>query len=561
MIYLNRKWWKEAVAYQVYVRSFKDSNGDGIGDLQGLIEKLDYLKDLGIDVIYLNPINKSPNYDNGYDISDFRDIMDEFGTMEDFDQLIKELHKRNMRFIIDMVINHTSHLHPWFIESRKSKDNPYRDYYIWHPGKNGCPPNNWGSFFGGSAWQYDETTGEYYLHIFSKEQPDLNWTNENLRKDIKEMLRFWIDKGVDGVRLDAINHLAKDHSFPDGPVREGEIYGDFIKYVQNLPKGHEYIRELREEVFNRDDLVLIGETGGISYHNTHIYTGDDRNELHMTFHFDMNGMGRSSNPAEKGTLNLKELKNKMTGWQLIREDAGWVPLFYSNHDSTRTVSRMGDDEKYWRESATLLAALQFTQRGTPFVYYGDEIGMTNAHHFEIEDYRDVSVQNTYKDYVESGLKTEEQFLAELRNTSRDNSRTPMQWNDQENAGFSTATPWIKVNYNYKEINVEKQLKDKNSILNFYKAAIKLRKQHLSLIYGSFTELYHEHPSIYSYIRELDGERILVVTNFFDKEATFSLPEDIKYNEADLLLGNYSTEERDLRSLNLRPYEARIYKLS
>jgi oligo-1,6-glucosidase len=557
---MERKWWKEAIAYQVYVRSFKDSNNDGIGDLQGLIEKLDYLKDLGIDIIYLNPINKSPNYDNGYDISDFRDIMDEFGTMEDFDKLIHELRNRDMHFIMDLVVNHTSHLHPWFIESRKSLDNPYRDYYIWHPGKDGNPPNNWGSFFGGSAWEYDEATGEYYLHIFSKEQPDLNWNNKKMREEIKDMLKFWLDKGVDGVRMDAINHLAKDHSFPDGPAKEGDLYGDFIKYVQNLPEVHNYIKEIREDVFKNNDLVLMGETGGISYHNTHLYTGDDRNELHMTFHFDMNGIGKSHVPTEKGTVDLKELKKKMSGWQLISEDAGWCPLFYSNHDSTRTVSRIGDDEKYWKESAKMLAALQFTQKGTPFVYYGDEIGMTNAHGFKLEDFRDVAIFNRYKDFVESGLKTEEEFLIELHYNARDNSRTPMQWNSSENADFTTATPWIKVNENHKTINVQQQLSDETSILSFYKAVIKLRKEHLSLVYGSFVELYNEHPSIYSYIRELEGERILVVTNFFTEEATFSLPEDIKYDKANLMLGNYPTEETDLSNILLSPYEARIYKL-
>ena len=557
---MERKWWKEAVAYQVYVRSFKDSNGDGIGDLQGLIEKLDYLKELGIDIIYLNPINKSPNYDNGYDISDFRDIMDEFGTMEDFDKLIQELRKRDMHFIMDLVVNHTSHLHPWFIESRKSLDNPYRDYYIWHPGKDGNPPNNWGSFFGGSAWEYDDTTGEYYLHIFSKEQPDLNWTNKKMREEIKDMLKFWLDKGVDGVRMDAINHLAKDHTFPDGPAKEGDLYGDFIKYVQNLPEVHDYIKEIREDVFNNTDMVLMGETGGISYHNTHLYTGDDRNELHMTFHFDMNGIGRSHIPTEKGTVDLMELKKKMSGWQLISEDAGWCPLFYSNHDSTRTVSRIGDDEMYWKESAKMLAVLQFTQKGTPFVYYGDEIGMTNAHGFKLEDFRDVAISTRYKDFVESGLKTEEEFLTELHYNSRDNSRTPMQWNTDENAGFTSSTPWIKVNQNYETINVQQQLSDETSVLNFYKAAIKLRKEHLSLVYGSFSELYNEHPSIYSYIRDLEGERILVITNFFTEEAVFSLPEDIKYSNANLMLGNYPTDETDLSNILLRPYEARIYTL-
>lgn len=564
---MDKKWWKEAVAYQAYVRSFKDSNGDGVGDLKGLISKLDYLKNLGIDVLYLNPINTSPNYDNGYDISNFEDIMQEFGTLDDFDELIRELHKRNMKLIMDIVINHTSHEHPWFIESRKSKDNPYRDYYIWHPGYNGGPPNNWGSFFGGSAWEYDENSGEYYLHLFSKQQPDLNWKSIKLKEDIKKMIKFWINRGVDGFRMDAINHLAKDFTFPDAEIEEGKTYGNFIKYVQNLPEVHEYIREIREDVFKDGYHVVIGETGGISYDNASIYTGTSRKELDMTFHFDMNGIGFGKNSWEKRPIDLiADIKEKMSGWQRRDESEGWCPLFYSNHDSTRTVSRLGSDTEYLKESAKMLALLQLTQKGTPFIYYGDEIGMTNAKEFSLEDYRDIAIATRYKELVETKLVSEENFLKGLHITSRDNSRTPMQWDSSDNSGFSCTKPWIKVNSNYKYINVEQQLQDKDSILNFYKNLISIRKAHPAFIYGCFKELNHEHKEVYSYLRELEGECFLVIANFFGEPTTYKIPHNIVMKDAELLISNYEMVE-DIEFdytvdlvLKLEPYESKIYLL-
>ncbi|MBK1811750.1 alpha-glucosidase [Clostridium sp. YIM B02505] len=557
---MDRQWWKEGIAYQVYVRSFKDSNKDGIGDIHGIIEKLDYLKDLGVNILYLNPINKSPNYDNGYDISDFRDIMDEFGTINDFYNLVSELHKRDMKLILDMVINHTSHLHPWFQESRKSKDNPYRDYYIWHPGKNGKPVNNWGSFFGGSAWEYDETTDEYYLHIFSKEQPDLNWKNEKVREEIKDMIKFWVDKGVDGFRFDAINHLAKDLTFPDGPINKGQVYGDFMSFIQNLPEGHEIIKDIRNSLFKDKNHVIIGETGNISFHNAYLYTGLDRNELDMTFHFDINGIGLGKDPWEKGSVDLAYFKKIISGWQMRDESEGWCPLFYSNHDSTRTVSRLGDDTAYWKESAKMLALLQFTQKGTPFIYYGDEIGMTNAWEFKLEDYRDIQVFNKYKDFVESGLVSEENYLLGLRNTSRDNSRTPMQWDKSSNSGFTVETPWINVNSNYKEINVKKQIEDASSILNFYKQLISLRKSNLALIYGDFNEIHREDKNVYSYMRTLEDSKFLIIANFFGEETDYLLPEDIEFENCELLLSNYDISDHNISSIRLNPYECRLYRL-
>lgn len=559
---MDKKWWKDGIAYQAYVRSFKDSDGDGVGDLKGIIEKLDYLKELGVNILYLNPINKSPNDDNGYDISDFRDIMDEFGTLEDFENLVEGLHKRDMKLIMDLVINHSSDEHPWFQESKKSKDNPYRDYYIWHSGKNGGVPNNWGSFFGGSAWEYDETTKEYYLHLFSKKQPDFNWKNEKLRAAIKEMIKYWINKGVDGFRMDAINHLGKDENFPDAIVKDGQVYGDFLEYVQNLPVVHDYLKELRRDVFNSGYHAVIGETGGIGYHNAYIYTGLDKGELDFTFHFDMHSLGKGNRDWERQPINLiRDIKDKMSGWQLRKEEEGWCPLFYSNHDTTRTVSRLGDDNIYWKESAKMLATLQFTQKGTPFIYNGDEIGMTNAWNYQLEDYRDISVFNKHTDLVKSGLVSEENYLKGLHYMSRDNSRTPMQWEDSENAGFTTGEPWIKVNSNYKNINVKNQIEDSNSILHYYRNLISLRKHNEVFIYGDFEELNKEHSEIYSYIRTLNGERILVIVNFFNNQPIFNLPEHIKYKAAELLLSNYTVNnEESIENINLRPYEARIYKI-
>lgn len=551
-----KTWWKEGIAYQAYVRSFKDSDGDGIGDLRGIIEKIDYFKALGVDILYLNPINKSPNEDNGYDISDFTDVMDEYGNLSDLEELISKLHEKNIKLIMDLVVNHSSDEHPWFIESKKSKDNPYRDYYIWQKGKGDKPPNNWGSFFGGSAWEYDEATKEYYLHIFSKKQPDFNWRNKSLREEIKNIIKFWMKKGVDGFRMDAINHIEKDHSFPSGKVKKGQIYGDFIKYIQNLPEVHKYLKELRKELFTSEKYVLIGETGGVNYENAFLYTGKDREELDMIFHFDMHSVGIGEEPWITKPINLvADIKEKMSGWQLREEEEGWCPLFYSNHDTTRTVSRIGNDCEYLRESAKMLATLQFTQRGTPFIYYGDEIGMTNPKNFKIEDYRDISVFQKHEELVKTGLVSEENYMDGLYNTERDNGRTPMQWNNSKNAGFTTGQSWIKVNSNYEEINVDNEIKDENSILNYYKKLIELRKSNEALVYGSFKEVYKKHKEIYAYIRELKGEKFFIIVNFFKKNPTFKFPDEISKRK--LILSNYS----DLsEKTQLRPYEARIYKM-
>lgn len=559
---MDKKWWKEGIAYQVYVRSFKDSNGDGIGDIKGIIEKLDYIKSLGIDIVYINPINKSPNYDNGYDISDYRDIMDEFGTLEDFDNLVKEIKNRDMKLIFDLVLNHTSHQHPWFIEAKKGKDNPYRDYYIWHKGKDGKEPCNWGSFFGGSVWEYDEASEEYYFHLFAPEQPDLNWRNENVRRDLKDVINFWIDKGIDGFRLDAINHLEKDFSFPDAKINEATGYGNGLKYVQNLPEVHEYLKELRREVFNRNDIVVIGETGSVNHENAFLYTGYDRNELDMIFHFDMHTLGSSQNAWEKGKIDLvKDIKEKMSGWQTRPNENGWCPLFFSNHDTTRTVSRLGDDKNYWKESAKMLATIQLTQKGTPFIYYGDEIGMTNAWDYEIEDYRDMAILRRFKEMVDNGHMSKENYLKGLRNSSRDNSRTPMQWENINNGGFTTANEgWIRVNPNFESINVENQIKEEDSILNYYKKLISVRKNNKVLIYGDFLELNKDNKQIYSYVRSLEHEKVLVVINFFGEESIFNMPKDICYENQELLISNYEVLDDNIKEIKLRPYEVRVYKI-
>jgi len=553
---MNRNWWKEAVIYQIYVRSFNDSNGDGIGDLQGIIDQLDYLKWLGVDAIYLNPIYKSPNYDNGYDISDFRAIMEEYGSFDTFERLLSEVHKREMKLIMDLVVNHTSHEHPWFIESRKSENNPYRDYYIWKKTDHGGPPSNWGSFFGGSAWEYEKKTDAYYLHIFAKEQPDLNWKNAEVREAIYEMIQYWIGHNVDGFRIDAINHLAKDFDFPDGKVQPGNKYGDFIKYVQNLPKVYDYIKELRVRVFDacEKDVVLIGETGGISYDNAYLYTALKREALDMTFHFDYHSVGIGEKPWQKVEIDLvKDIKEKMSGWQNMSAEDGWFPVFYSNHDTTRTVSRLGNDTKYHHASATMLALVQLTQRGTPFIYYGDEIGMTNPKDFSLEDYRDISVATNYQEKVIEGSLSEKKFLKGLHLTARDNSRTPMQWSNEKNAGFSETAPWIRVNSNYKIINVNQQKKDNQSILNFYKKLIQLRKENETFIYGAYEDVDYKNKKLYCYYREDEEKTFLICTNFSRKKV--SLSKKVQKLNKTLVLSNYNEVE-----VLMQPYEGRIYQV-
>ncbi len=559
---MNRKWWKEAVVYQIYPRSFMDSNGDGIGDLQGVLSKLDYLKDLGIDVIWLCPVYQSPNDDNGYDISDYYDIMSEFGTMEDFDRLLKEAHDRGIKIIMDLVVNHTSDEHPWFIESRSSIDNPKRDYYIWKPGKEGEPPNNWESFFSGSTWQYDDATGEYYLHLFSKKQPDLNWNNPAVVKDVHSMIKWWLDKGIDGFRVDAINHIGKAEGFPDDPHPEDERHNTGYPLFANLPQVHDVLQQMNHDVLSDYDIMTVGETSGVGPEEALLYVDEARHEFNMVFQFEHMGID-SGTKGKWGVApwSLLDLKKIMSKWQNELYGKGWNALYMTNHDQPRQVSRFGDDGRYWAESAKLLATYLHTLCGTPYVYQGEEIGMTNVRFDRIEEYRDLEILNFYQEKVVEQGQDPEPIMNSIYHKGRDNARTPMQWDDGQEASFTTGTPWIQVNPNYKDINVAQQLEDPNSVLNYYKELIQVRKQNDVLVYGDYHLILEDHPEIYAYTRTLGDEKVLVVLNFFGKTPEFKCPEDLVVEAPELLISNYEVEGvQSIQNVQLRPYEARVYRL-
>ncbi|MFA9560246.1 alpha-glucosidase [Evansella sp. AB-rgal1] len=554
---MKQTWWKEAIAYQIYPRSFKDSNGDGIGDIQGVISKLDYIKELGIDVIWICPIYKSPNDDNGYDISDYKDIMEDFGTMEDFDELLKEVHDRDMKLIMDLVINHTSDEHPWFIESRSSKENPYRDYYIWHPGYDGKEPNNWESIFGGSAWEFDEKTKEYYMHVFSIKQPDLNWENSKVRKELYDMVNWWLDKGIDGFRVDAISHIKKVPGFPDLPNPKKKKYVPSFEGHMNREGIDVFLEELKRETFDKYDIMTVGEANGVKVEEADQWVGEDKGYFNMIFQFEH--LGLWNNTADGG-LDLRSLKKTLTKWQKGLEGRGWNALFLENHDQPRSVSTWGNSEEYWDESAKCLATMFFLMQGTPFIYQGQEIGMTNVKFNSIDDYNDVAIKNLYKNELEEG-KTHEEIMEVIWKNGRDNSRTPMQWNDGVNAGFSSGKPWLKVNPNYKEINVEQAKKDPNSIYYYYKKLIKLRKENDVLIYGDYDLVLERNNKIYAYTRTWGEDKILVVTNLFGEKARLSFPTNLKGFTKELLLSNYNVNDDDTKSrMMLQPYEARVYRI-
>ena len=500
---MEKKWWKEAVAYQIYPRSFMDSNNDGIGDLQGIISKLDYLKDLGIDVIWICPVYKSPNDDNGYDISDYQDIMSDFGTMEDFNELLSEIHKRNMKIIIDLVINHTSDEHPWFIESRSSKQNPKRDWYIWREGKDNKEPNNWESIFKGSAWEYDENTKEYYLHLFSKKQPDLNWENEDMRNEIYKMINWWLDKGIDGFRVDAISHINKEEGLVDMDNPDNLKYVPSFDKHMNVEGIHDYLRELKENTFSKYDIMTVGEANGVKAEQATDWVGENDGKFNMLFQFEHIDLWNSS---EFNLPNLKKVWNK---WQVNLENDGWNALFIENHDITRVVSSWGDDTRFLKESAKALGLLYFMHKGTPFIYQGQEIGMTNVKFNDINEYDDIRSINEYNQLINQGMSPKD-ALEHIWNTSRDNTRTPMQWDDSLNAGFSKSNPWIHVNPNYKYINVKEQLEDDDSILNFYKKMIKIKKSSECLIYGKYNLILEDDTNIFAYERILNDEKFLVI---------------------------------------------------
>ena len=541
---MEKRWWHSSVVYQIYPRSFNDSNGDGIGDLKGIIEKLDYLKELGIDVIWLSPVYKSPNDDNGYDISDYYDIMDEFGTMEDMDNLLKEAKNRGIKIVMDLVVNHTSDEHKWFIEAKKSKDNEYRDYYIWRDPVDGKEPNGLESCFSGSAWEYDETTKQYYLHLFSKKQPDLNWENEKVRKAVYEMMNYWVDKGIGGFRMDVIDLIGK---VPDKMI------------TGNGPKLHEYLQEMNREALAGNDLLTVGETWGATPEIAKLYSNPARNELSMVFQFEHIGLDQIEGKEKWDVkpLELLELKKVLSKWQTALGEEGWNSLFWNNHDLPRIVSRWGNDKEYRVESAKMLGTLLHGMKGTPYIYQGEELGMTNIRLENIEDYNDIESINMYKDRIKKGYSHEE-IMNSIYKKGRDNGRTPMQWDDSENAGFTTGKPWLSINENYKEINAKKSLEDKNSVFYHYKKLIEIRKANETIIYGDYKLLCEDDKNIFAYTRELNGDKILVVCNFYEKEVEFKY--DKEFKNAEILLSNYNDSSLAIDKLKLRPYEAIMYRV-
>ncbi|MBJ7982575.1 MULTISPECIES: glycoside hydrolase family 13 protein [Bacillus] len=557
---MEKQWWKESVVYQIYPRSFMDSNGDGVGDLRGILSKLDYLKELGIDVIWLSPVYESPNDDNGYDISDYCKIMNEFGTMEDWDELLHEMHKRNMRLMMDLVVNHTSDEHNWFIESRKSKENKYRDYYIWRPGNEGNEPNNWGAAFSGSAWQYDEMTDEYYLHLFSKKQPDLNWDNEKVRQDVYDMMKFWLEKGIDGFRMDVINFISKEDGLPAVETDE-EGYVSGHKHFMNGPNIHKYLHEMNEDVLSQYDIMTVGEMPGVTTEEAKLYTGEARKELQMVFQFEH--MDLDSGEGGKWDVkpcSLITLKQNLTKWQKALEQTGWNSLYWNNHDQPRVVSRFGNDGAYHTESAKMLATVLHMMKGTPYIYQGEEIGMTNVRFESIDEYRDIETLNMYKEKVIERGEDIDKVMQSIYIKGRDNARTPMQWDDREHAGFTTGEPWIAVNPNYKEINVKHAIQDEESIFYYYKKLIELRKNNEIVVYGTYDLILENNPSIFAYVRTYEEEKLLVIANFTADECVFELPEDIIYSESELLIYNYDVENVSIENITLRPYEAMVFKL-
>ena len=547
---MNKTWWKEAVVYQIYPRSFMDSNRDGIGDLKGITDRLDYLKYLGIDVIWLSPIYQSPNDDNGYDISDYCAIMDEFGTMEDFDELLEEAHNRGIRIVMDLVVNHTSDEHKWFVESRKSEDNEYRDYYIWREGKDGnMPPNNWGSCFGGTAWEYDEETGKYYLHLFSRKQPDLNWENPKVRKAVFDMMTWWCEKGIDGFRMDVISMISKTKEMPDGEVKG--LYGDYNPYCVNGPNVHKYLQEMNEKVLSKYDIMTVGETPGVTTELAKQYAGEDAHELNMVFQFEhVEGDGKYGKWTDE-KLSLVRLKKIMSNWQTELYGKAWNSLFWDNHDQPRAVSRFGNDSPKYREtSAKMLATCLHMMQGTPYIYQGEELGMTNYPFRELGEFRDIESIQGYQEWCESGLLSREEFWPCLLEKSRDNARTPMQWDDTEHAGFTQGTPWIAVNPNFKEINAKVETEDRQSVFHYYRNLIELRKRHPIIVYGKYELLLEDDEDLYVYTRTLENEKLLVVCSFSDSETVFNIPEE--FMNAECMISNMNGTYSG--SVTVKPYE-------
>ena len=557
----DRKWWKEAVVYQVYPRSFKDANGDGVGDLKGVISKLDYIKSLGVNVIWINPVFASPNGDNGYDISDYENIMTQFGTMQDFDSLLAGMHARGLKLVMDLVVNHSSDQHEWFKQSRSSRTNPYRDYYHWWPAEKGKPAARY-SFFdvNNDAWKYDAKTNAYYLHYFGDFQPDLNWENPKLRNDIFSMMKFWFDKGVDGFRMDVIPFISKDTTFPPLPAKYN---GDFVQYYANGPHLHDYLQEMNKEVLSKYDCMSVAEGAGVTAATAHNFVDADRNELNMLYHFEGVSLGyvpgKFKEMDPKG-YSLVEFKNIYSKWDSVFEDKGWGTIYLGNHDQPRMVSRWGNDSPQWRElSSKMLTTFLLTMRATPYYFGGDELGMNNIKFDKIDDYRDIESINMYKQ-LQAKHGNLQEFLNDQKISARDNARTPFQWDSSTNAGFTTGTPWIKVNPNYKTVNVAAEETDSNSCLNYFRKAVKMRRDNLILVYGKYTLLDRNNPYIYAYTREQNGKKILVLLNFGTKDAGINIDEDL--SKANSLICNYNTiPARTKGNVSLRPYEAVVYEMN
>lgn len=555
---MNEKWWKNAVVYQIYPRSFKDSNGDGIGDLEGIYEKLDYLAELGIDVIWMSPVYKSPNDDNGYDISDYQDIMDDFGTMDDFDRVLKKAHSLNIKIMMDLVVNHTSDEHKWFIESKKSKDNPYHDYYMWaDPDKNGNPPNRWESCFSGSAWEYVESVGQFYLHSFSRKQPDLNWDNPKVREEVFKMMTWWCDKGIDGFRMDVISMISKYPGLPDGPENGNGYTGNTSCDGPNI---HKYLREMNEKVLSKYRLITVGECPGVNAEQAKKYANIDGSELDMIFQFE-HVSGSALKPCHHGkwdgeAMTMPELRANFTKWQKDLEGCAWNSLFLSNHDQPRCVSRFGNDSEQYRElSAKMLATMTHFQKGTPYVYQGEELGMTNAYMENIADYRDIESLNAYKELTTKENIPAETVMGYIKAVGRDNARTPMQWDASENGGFTSGTPWLQVNKNYKTINADAQVNDPDSVFAYYKKLIALRHTNEVMVNGVYDVLIPDHPQIYAYTRTLGDKQLLVLCN--DSDTNAAIPAEIQekiHAAKNILIQNY----KDTDESTLRPYEAVVY---
>ena len=551
---MEKKWWKESVVYQVYPRSFCDSNGDGIGDLNGITSKLDYLKELGIDVIWLSPVYQSPNDDGGYDISDYQAIMDEFGTMEDFDRLLAAAHERGIKIVMDLVVNHSSDEHKWFIESRKSVDNPYRDYYIWRPAKeDGSLPNNWGSCFSGPAWEYDKTTDMYYLHLFSKKQPDLNWENPVVRQKVYDMMNRWLEKGVDGFRMDVISLISKEPGLPD---YEPESTG-YAAYNAgaNGPRVHEFLQEMREKALNNADTMTVGECAGVTLEEAKKYARSDGKELNMVFQFEHMEADFDEKTGKWTTkkLDLRVLKEILTRWQKGLQDIAWNSLYWENHDQPRSVSRFGNDSDQYREiSAKMLATCVHMMQGTPYVYQGEELGMTNCPFNKLENLRDLESINAYHELTEQGKISEEDMIAAINYKGRDNARTPMQWDDSAYAGFSTAEPWIMVNPNYTKINAKDQVSREDSVFKYYQKLIRLRHNSDLIVYGTYDLILADDKDIYAYTRTLGDEKLIVYCNFSENTREVELPEE--FTNGKIFISNYDDAAVNGK-ITLRPYEA------